>query len=281
MNHAASLLLIVGSVLCVSAQTAPPAHSPPATAPGADNWTPLFNGKNLDGWTVKINGHDVGDNFGDTFRVEDGVLKVAYDKYTKFDNAFGHLFYKDQFSHYRLRVEYRFVGEQIAGGPDWALRNNGLMFHSQSPQSMRKDQDFPVSIEAQFLGGEPAPSTSDRPTMSVCTPGTNIVMPVGNGGEGGKLITQHCTNSTSRTFRGDQWVIAEIEVHGGGVVKHIVNGETVLEYEQPQLDPSNPDAARLMKEGDGEVLLDHGFIAIQSESAPTEFRRIEIQVLKP
>jgi hypothetical protein len=234
----------------------------------AGGWTPLFNGKDLAGWTPKIKGHEAGDNHADTFRVEDGVLKVGYDKYPEFANKFGHLFYKDPFSHYVLRVEYRFVGEQAKGGPGWAVRNSGVMFHSQSPQSMRKDQDFPVSIEAQFLGGT---GKGERPTLNVCTPGTNIVM-------GGKLITQHCTNSRSKTYPGDQWVTAEIEVHGGGKVIHRANGEAVLEYEKPQLDPKDPDGKALIK--DGRLILEGGYIALQAESHPVEFRKIEIKVLK-
>ncbi len=153
-------------------------------------------------------------------------MKVAYDKYPKFDGKFGHLFYKTPFSHYRLRIEYRFVGDQCRGGPGWALRNSGVMIHGQPPESMRKDQEFPVSIEVQFLGGN---GRNKRSTANVCTPGTNIVM-------GGKLITEHCTDSKAKTYHGDQWVTVEAEVHGNGVIKHIVNGETVIEYEKAQLD---------------------------------------------
>jgi len=237
--------------------------------PDKDKWITLFNGKNLDGWTPKIKGFKAGVNHADTFRVEDGLLKVAYDKYKSFDGKFGHLFYKDKFSRYVLRIEYRFVGDQAKGGPGWALRNSGVMFHCQSPQSMRLAQDFPVSIEAQFLGGA---GKGERPTGSVCTPGTNIVMK-------DKLITQHCVNSKSKTFHGDAWVTAEIEVHGGGKVKHIINGETVIEYDQPQLDPKDADGAKLIK--DGKVLLEEGYIALQAESHPVEFRKVEIRILKP
>ncbi len=113
---------------------------------------------------------------------------------------FGHLFYKTPFSHYRLRIEYRFVGDQCPGGPSWAFRNSGVMIHGQPPESMRKDQEFPVSIEVQFLGGN---GRDKRPTANVCTPGTNIVM-------GGKLITQHCTDSKAKTYHGDQWVTVEV-----------------------------------------------------------------------
>ena len=165
-----------------------------------------------------------GDNYGDTFRVEDGVLKVGYDKYPKFDAKFGHLFSKQSYSNYKLRIEYRFVGEQCPGGPAWALRNSGVMIHSQHVDSMRKDQEFPVSIEVQFLGGG---EKGERHTGNVCTPGTHIVMD-------GKLITQHCIDSKSKTYRGSEWVTVEVEVHGHGKIIHKVNGEPVISYEKPQ-----------------------------------------------
>lgn len=233
-------------------------------------WRSLFNGKDLTGWTPKFTGHEFGDNLADTFRVTDGVLKVGYEKYTEFGGQFGHLFYQDPFSHYVLRIEYRFVGEQCKGGPGWAVRNSGVMFHCQDPKTMRKEQEFPVSIEAQFLGGL---GKGDRTTGNVCTPGTNLVM-------GKELITRHCTNSKSKTFAGDQWVTAEIEVHGGGKVQHRINGDVVLEYEQPQLDPKDADGAKLIKDRGGKLLLEGGYIALQAESHPVEFRKVEIKVLK-
>jgi hypothetical protein len=167
-----------------------------------NRWISLLNGKDLDGWTVKITGHELNDNYDNTFRVEDGILKVSYDQYEKFDGKFGHLFYKDKFSDYVLRVQYRFVEDQTPEGPGWAFRNSGIMLHSQSPESMTKDQSFPVSIEAQLLGGN---GKDERSTGNVCTPGTHIVMD-------GKLVTQHCIPSRSKTYHGDQWVTMEVEV---------------------------------------------------------------------
>jgi len=244
----------------------------PATGqdPKKDNagWRPLFNGKDLDGWTPKIKGYELGDNHADTFRAQDGILKVNYDKYKEFDGKFGHLFYKEKFAHYRLKVEYRFTGEQCKGGPGWATRNSGVMFHCQDPKSMRKDQDFPVSIEAQFLGGL---GKGNRPTNNMCSPGTNVVM-------NGKLFTTHCTNSKSKTFDGDVWVTAEIEVNGSGTIQHFVNGELVLEYEKPQLDPKDADAKKLIR--DDKHLLEEGYIALQAESHPVEFRKVEIKVIR-
>lgn len=233
-----------------------------------EHWRSLFNGKNLDGWSVKITGYPLHENFGNTFRVENGVLKVSYEQYQKFDNKFGHLFYKEKFSHYRLRVEYRFTGEQCPGGPDWALRNSGVMVHSQSPQSMALKQEFPVSIEVQFLGGD---GKNERHTGNLCTPGTNVVM-------GDSLVTEHCIDSRSQTYHGEQWVIAEVEVRGNEVVKHFINGELVLEYHKPQLDERDAEALQFVK--DGNLMLREGYLALQAESHPIEFRKVEILVLK-
>ena len=236
---------------------------------GTGGWIPLFNGKDLTGWTPKIKGHDLGENFGNTFRVENGVLKVSYDQYQSFDGQFGHLFYKEPFSHYILRLEYRFTGEQCPGGPDWAIRNSGAMIHGEAPQAMGKDQDFPASIEVQLLGGN---GKQERPTANLCTPGTNVVM-------NDKLITRHCTNSTSKTYHGEKWVTVEIEVRGNQTIKHIIEGQTVLEYQQPQLDERDAHAKELAAKAGG-IQLSGGTISLQSESHPVEFRKVELKKLE-
>lgn len=230
-------------------------------------WIQLFNGKDLEGWTPKIRGYDLGENFGNTFRVEDGVLKVAYEKYDTFDERFGHLFYEGEFSHYILRVEYRFVGDQVPGGPGWAFRNSGIMVHGQSPESMEKDQEFPVSIEIQTLGGR---GEGERTTANLCTPGTNVVME-------GELFTPHCVNSKSKTYHGDQWVTVEVEVHGNEYIHHIIDGEVVMEYQKPQLDPRDEYAKKLIE--DGNLMLEGGTISLQSESHPVEYRKVELRFL--
>jgi len=241
------------------------AAADPAKPARAGKWIQLFNGQNLDGWTPKVRGFDLGDNHANTFRVEDGILKVAYDRYSAFDGKFGHLFYREKFSHYVVRVEYRFVGQQTPGGPSWAVRNSGIMLHCQSPETMEKNQDFPVSIEVQLLGGD---GTNPRLTANLCTPGTNVVMD-------GKLITQHCTNSRSKTYHGDQWVTVEVEVRGHSSIKHLVEGETVLEYTEPQLDERDGDAQRLLAQG-ADKLLREGYLSLQSESHAVEFRKVEL-----
>lgn len=240
-----------------------------ATCAAEGEWIQLFNGKNLDGWKVKLTGYELNDNFGDTFRVEDGLLKVRYDAYDKFGGRFGHIFYEQPFESYVIRVEYRFVGDQSVEGPGWAFRNSGIMVHGQTPESMGKEQQFPVSIEVQLLGGN---GTDKRPTGNLCTPGTHVVMD-------GKLLKRHCTSSKSKTYHGDQWVTAEVEVRGNKSIKHFVEGELVLEYTQPQLDEGDEDAAKLIEQAGGEKMLSGGSISLQAESHPVEFRKIELRKL--
>ena len=232
-------------------------------------WIQLFNGKNLDGWIPKIRHHKAGENFGNTFRVEDGLMKVGYENYDEFGERFGHLFYKESFSHYRLRVEYRFIGEQATGGPAWAFRNSGLMLHGQKPETMSIDQDFPASIEVQILGGN---GKDDRTTGNLCTPYTHVVMD-------DKLVKRHCTKAKSKTYHGDQWVTCEVEVRGNDVMRCSYEGEVVLEYNKPQLDDSADVGKKLIK-ANGGVMLSSGTISLQSESHPCEFRKVELLVLK-
>ncbi len=247
--------------------SAPAAAAAPEFPTG--QWVPLFNGKDLTGWIPKIRGYPLGENFGSTFRVADGMIQVRYDAYDTFQDRFGHLFYERPFSHYRLRVEYRFTGEQTPGGPRWAIRNSGLMLHGQDPATMTRDQKFPVSIEVQLLGGD---GTHERTTCNLCTPGTNVVL-------NGRLFRPHCTRSSSKTYHLDRWVTAEVEVRGSRRIRHLIDGQVVLEYTDPQLDPRDPDARRLIS--DDHLLLESGTISLQSESHPCDFRRVELMVLDP
>lgn len=221
---------------------------------GQEQWISLFNGQNLDGWTVKIAGFPVGENYANTFYVEDGLLKVSYAGYENgFNDHYGHIYTNDEYSHYKLRVEYRFTGQQAEGGPGWAYMNNGAMLHAQAPETMRLHQDFPASIEAQLLGNDT--DEGDRPTGNVCTPGTEVYIE-------GSMYPAHCANSSSKCYRGDQWVTLEMEVHADSIVHHIVEGDTVMTYTRITLDDGTP--------------LRSGRIALQAESHPTEFRKIEL-----
>jgi hypothetical protein len=253
------LMLITLSVLPLAAA----ADGPPAdwrTAPASD-WQTIFDGRTLDGWTMKFAHHEVGDNYADTFRVENGAIRVMYDKYDDFGARFGHLFYKQKLSYYVLALEYRFFGEQVKGGPGYAKLNSGVMVHSQAPETILKDQDWPISVEAQFLAG-------DRTTMNVCTPGTEIYM-------NGAMVKAHCTNSSSRKYGDEGWISVEVEVRGGESIRHLIDGKTVLEFQKPSIGGGVANGWDPAIKKDGTVLTE-GYIGLQAESQPVEFRNIRL-----
>lgn len=244
-----------------------------------EEWISLFNGKDLSGWIIKVAGIPLNENYKNTFRVVDSVLEISYDEYENFDDRYGHLYYHQPYSHYKLLIEYRFTGEQIPGGASWNVRNSGVMLHSQSAESVEFDQHFPVSVELQLLGGL---GEGERPTANVCTPGTAVEMD-------GKVNYDHCINSTSKTYHGDQWVTVEVLVLGDSVISHIIEGDTVLLYKKPQIGGGfiskqmqgrDWDSMGITKKdewlGKEGMLLPEGYIALQAESHPIGFRKVEL-----
>ena len=259
--------------LPAAAQEAPaaPAAAPEAKPVAVPQWIPLFNGTNLDGWTIKIAKRPLGENYADTFRVEDGILKVSYDKYPKFDAQYGHLFTNLAYSHYLLRLEYRFTGVKVPDAPGYTNLNSGVMIHAQPPQSMRFDQGFPSSLEMQFLADE---GKGARSTGNLCTPGTNVEYQ-------GKFTRQHILTSSAPTFPAEEWVRAEVEVRGNEEIIHRVNGVEVLRYQRPQLDPKNDNApATDLLQAGQPLMLSYGHIALQAEGQPVWFRKIELKPLE-
>lgn len=227
-----------------------------------EEWVQLFNGKDLDDWIIKINGQKVNTDSLKTFRVENGVLKVSYDNYNNvFGTSYGHIFYKKPFSNYRLKLQYRFVGQQVADGQGWAEKNSGVMIHSQSPESMGLNQGFPVSLEVQFIGG--VDESAERPTGNLCTPGTHVTM-------NDTLIIDHCINSSSKTFYGEEWVNMEVFVTDSSI-SHFINGKEVISYSNPIF-----GGEYLVDSSKKGKSINAGYIALQSESHPIEFKSIEL-----
>lgn len=260
INNKLVLTLVTASLVsCVSSNK--------STEDG--EWRSLFNGKNLDGWVAKFHHHEVGDNYADTFRVVDGVIQVNYDGYDDFGERFGHLFYKEPFSSYHLKFEYRFTDQWLESAPSYAYRNSGIMFHSQAPETILKEQDWPISIEYQMLAAKD--DGKPRSTGNMCSPGTTVFYE-------GKLDERHCITSSSATYERDEWVKGELIVDGNSRVVHKVNGETVLEYTRPQIGGgvvSGYDPALWV---DGKLLAE-GYIALQAEGHGVEFRHIKIKTL--
>ena len=229
-------------------------------------WISIFNGKNLDGWTPKVTGYNAGENPLNGFRVEDGILKVDYSRFAQFNYRFGHLFYKEKLSNYILRVEYRFHGELLPDAPAYCYRNSGVMIHSQSPESMDILQNWPVSLEAQLLGST---DSVKQKTASVCTPGTYVSYK-------GQPTNEHCISSLSKYYYDGQWVTLEIIVHGSKAIYHVIDGDTVLAYSDPKVGGFLLPENYPVKEG---TLLEDGYIALQAEGTPIDFRKVELKIL--
>jgi 3-keto-disaccharide hydrolase len=241
-----------------------------------EEWVSLFNGKDLSGWDIKIKDHPLGENYKNNFRVEDSMIRVDYSGFDKFDNQFGHLYTDKSYSYYKLKMQYRFVGDHLADAPIWSDRNSGVMLHSQSGKSIDLHQDFPVSLEFQFLCGN---GKDTVPTGSVCTPGTYITYD-------GKPFLEHIKQSNSKTFLKDEWVTAEADVYGDSLIHYIINGDTVLTYTKPMIGQgfvSNEHTWTHANITDSmywinkaNTPLKEGYIALQAESQPVDFRNIEL-----
>ncbi len=233
--------------------------------PDDEEWIALFDGSSITDWTPKFAGYDLGVNYNNTFVLRDSLLSVRYDVKDTFKGNFGHLYFKEKFSHYRLRAKYRFVGDQMTEGPGWAWRNNGLMLHCQEPSSIGLDQDFPISLELQLLGGD---GENERTTANLCTPGTNVVM-------NDSLFTPHCVNSVSDTYHGDQWVEVEALVLGDSLIQHILKDKVVMEYRNPTIGGGAISGYKESAYIEGAPLKE-GYISIQAETHPVDFKSIEL-----
>lgn len=258
-----SIVLMACSLFCLSCNST----KLPGNNSSKEEWISLFNGNDINDWVVKIQHHEVRQNFANTFRVEDNVIKVRYDGYENFNEQYGHLYFKQPFSYYHLKFEYRFVGEWRKDAPGYTELNSGIMFHSQDPHSMPKEQDWPISVEMQLLAG--LSNGKPRPTGNMCSPGTHVVYR-------GKLDSTHCINSSSKTYPANYgWVKAELIVLGDSLVTHIIEGDTVLRYSKPQIGGGVVNRYDIVQKINGKIL-DRGFIALQSEGQPIDFRKIEI-----
>ncbi len=231
------------------------------------DWQTLFNGKDLDGWFVKINHHDLGDNYANTFRVKDGNIQVNYDNYVKFNERYGHLFFHEPFSSYHLKFEYRFTNQWLKDAPSYTYRNSGVMFHSQDPKTILKNQDWPISVEYQILAEEE--HGNPRPTGNVCSPGTEIFY-------NEEMDPQHCVNSSSKTYQWDKWISGELIVYRDSLVIHVVEGDTVLQYTKPQIGGGVVTGFDPAIKIDGKPLIE-GYIGLQAEGQGIEFRKIKIK----
>ncbi|MEP6845811.1 MAG: DUF1080 domain-containing protein [Panacibacter sp.] len=229
-----------------------------------ENWVSLFNGKNLDNWIPKIAGYKLGENFGNTFRMQDGILSTRYNAYDSFNNRFGALYYNKKFTNFRLKVEYRFVGETTPGAPSWGFKDGGIQYFCQPPETIGINQSFPVCLEYNLLGSD---GETERGTGEICASGMYVEI-------NGKRNASYCTPPlVKKAFDDDQWITAEIDVQNGRIT-HFVNGEQILQFENPKYDSENELAKKFIV--NGVEMVKDGYISLQSNSHPMDFKSIEI-----
>ena len=236
-----------------------------------EGWTNLFDGDSLNGWEMKIAGYELNNNYRNTFSVKDGAIRVSYENYDSFDDKFGHIFYtKSKFKNYHLKIDYRFYGEHanLFKNEDeaWNYKNSGVMLHSEDPSKMFIDQEFPVSIEAQFLGGS---GERDRPTLNMCSPGTEVDI-------NGSQAMDHCISSSSNTYHNENWISVEFIVYSDSIVHHVIGKDTVMTYSNIKIVGEYLSDNFLNKVGEP---LNEGYISLQSEGHPIEFKNIRIREL--
>ena len=224
--HSAIMLLLI--LFCLSCAEQPKVVE-------QEEWVALFNGANYDDWTPKFAGYKLGVNHNNRFVYKDSLLSV---RYAKTDTFNGNLLYPNQYY---------------------------VLLHCQEPATLGLDQDFPISLEYQLLGGD---GTHERTTANLCTPGTNVVM-------NDSLFTPHCVNSTSKTYHGDQWVTAEALVLGDSLVQHIMEKEVVLEFKSPTIGGGGISGYKESAYVEGKPLKE-GYISIQAETHPIDFKNIEV-----
>lgn len=230
----------------------------PATS--TDGWVNLFNGKDLTGWVPLIHKSKVGENYMDTFRADsvNKVIRIAYDKYPNqsFDGRIGNLYYNKRLTNYRVRVTYRFIEPQAKNPVSWGRNNSALMIFAVDPYTITGDPQLPPMIELQLLG---SPSAGGTTSPNYCD-------------LGGMSMQQHsarCGNNGSGKAPNpaNQWTTVEAEVHVTGVTKVFQLPDTT----NPAQTMSGP---RYMNQA-----VTGGFVALQSESQPIEFKDILLKEL--
>lgn len=237
--------------------------------PQETEWISLFNGTDLEGWTPKFYHHETGENYANTFRVKDSAIVVDYSDYDTFDQRYGHLFYDKPFESFHLKFKYRFTDQWMEDAPSYTFRNSGVMFHSQAPETILKEQDWPISVEYQMLA-EDEPG-KPRPTGNMCSPGTDVYY-------NGEKSNDHCINSTSDTYGWDTWVEADLIVHSDSLIIHKVNGKEVLRYSQTQIGGEVANGFDPALKIDG-TALKNGYIGLQAEGQGVIFKDIKLKEL--
>jgi hypothetical protein len=230
---------------------------------------PLFNGRNLSGWTAHYASKTPpgAPPAAQLFDVVDGVIHVYRDETAGSEQPNAYLLSDAEHQNYKLTLEYRWGDKKFAPRNN-LVRDAGLLYHVHR----QRDADWPASIESQIQEGDVGDLwvVSARAT-SFIDPKTKrfqllehggVPLTVGNDGK-----FERVRHGRVNEFPG--WNTLEVIVAGDRAL-HIVNGVPNLRVHD--MKSWNADTS-------GWVKLDKGRIALQAEGAELFYRNIRIRPL--
>jgi hypothetical protein len=237
------LPILLAVLLVPAAAVAAAAGAPAGEAISPIAAIPLWNGRDLAGWTADVPARDADPGGPPSFVVRDGLL-------VSLGNPPGHLVTDRSYRDYRLEVEYRFPGK---GG------NCGVLVHASTPRALYKM--FPRSIEVQMMSGDAGDFWVIREDIEVDDMEARRPRKPGErwgGAEGDARRILNLTDGSERPL--GEWNTMAIEARGR-TIRVWVNGD-------------------LVNEGRG-ATADRGRIALQAEGTEVEFRKVELKPLPP
>jgi hypothetical protein len=242
----------------------------PAQAQNSEEsaWQPLFNGKDLGGWTAAWAQPPVdGRPASSLFTVENGMIHVYAAQEAGTTQQQAYILTDGDYRDYRLSLEYKWGSKKFAPRMD-LVRDAGLLYHVYDHSMM----DWPHSVEAQIQEGDTGDlwAISSRASSTILPLTQRYVEPAG----GGVPVTVGDYRDFARIRHGalnelPEWNTLEIVVRGD-TATYIVNGFV------------NMRATGLKRWDAGSaswVKLDHGRIALQAEYAELYYRNIRIRPL--
>jgi len=235
-------------------------------------WRPLFTGKNLDDVDTILATKTPTEDPDRFVQVKDGVFHIYRDTPNGKKSPFGYFATKDEYSHFHLRLEYKWGTKKFAPRTN-VVRDAGILYHIFDEHKV-----WPRSIECQIQEKD----TGDL-FLVYGTGATINVDPKGKTPQymdpaaGGKLIERGKESGVSRVIKSetvekDGWNTVEVIVRGSESAEHIVNGKLVNRY----TDLKQFNSATKKWEP-----LSRGKLAFQVEGAEILYRNIEIKILDP
>ena len=238
-----------------------------ARAAEHDGWTPLFNGRNFDGWYTWLESSGKNSDPQKIFSIRGGAVHVYAHAPDGTKQPQGYFSTVTEYSNYRLKFQYRWGSKRFI--PRAQLkRDAGLMYHVVGPDLL-----WPTCVECQV---------QETDTGDFVMVGTTLTIELGPpaygypkyapGGKPRSGLKWHVLNRGEYNDPPEDlltdWNTVEV-IATDGALTHIVNGK-VNNYGVRPMRPDPKDPSR-------EIPLNRGRILFQAEGAEVIYRNIEIK----